>query len=300
MNEANGKRVIETLAQTYYQLYLVPGDGALEKYRDIVQAGDEPDEWDLSHFKTNEKDSLTFMDTPEGKVCVVTLYERDDFVLFLQIMANRCAPVKIPDTQGASILSGVINWRKIEAHEEAFLREEREKGVKDPDWGTEFKRFTSDKKNYLDVLIVLSVGPYSGIPARTFGFDEDKWITLSNTIRLYHECTHFICRKRYPDMIDAIWDELVADAVGIYAAFGKFDPGIEERFLGIRDGIYEGGRLENYLKDVTEDEKKKALDELSVKITGILEGFETMISDKPSAEPFEIVDLLQGSKEKYW
>ena len=37
------------------------------------------------------------------------------------------------------------------------------------------------------------------------------------------------------DDVDAVWDELIADAVGLYAAFGCFDPETEKRFLGIKD-----------------------------------------------------------------
>ena len=34
---------------------------------------------------------------------------------------TRSEPVDIPDTQGASILDGVINWRKIVRHREEYL-----------------------------------------------------------------------------------------------------------------------------------------------------------------------------------
>ena len=59
--------------------------------------------------------------TPAGEVQIVTLGERQDFELFLQIMGNRCIPTEIPATQGASILDGVINWPKIREHETEYL-----------------------------------------------------------------------------------------------------------------------------------------------------------------------------------
>ena len=63
----------------------------------------------------------------------------------------------------------------------------------------EFRRFTSVKENYLDMLAVLSRGPYSHVDASAAGCSEDEWLTLSDTIRKYHELTHVICRKQYPN-----------------------------------------------------------------------------------------------------
>lgn len=286
----SGKEVYTALAEVYQQLYLKPAEEGREEYADIVRCGEDAEVKDLSHFTMNERDKLEYLNTPAGEVCCVTIYEREDFETFLRIMANKCKAVPIPSTQGASILDGVINWTKIYDHRDEFLRSETEKGNPEPDWDEEFKRFTSDKKNYLDALIVLSVGPYSAIPASKAGVSEDEWIRLSDTIRKYHECTHFICRRKYRDKIDAVWDELVADAVGIYAAFGKFDSEMEEIFLGIKDGRYEGGRLENYVKE--------DLSELSSKISGILKAFRDMI--KEGRDPYETAILLEESKDDLW
>ena len=40
------------------------------------------------------------------------------------------------------------------------------------------------------------------------------------------------------DQIDIVWDEIVADAAGIVAAFGMFDAQMEEKFLGIDRDTY--------------------------------------------------------------
>ncbi len=299
IKDTRGKSVIKSLAEVYQQLYLCPGDEGREKYPDIVRMGMDAEQKDLSHFMMSEKDRLDLVETPEGKVTMVTLSERRDFVTFLRIMANRCDPVSIPDTQGASMISGVINWTKINAHKEQFFKERISKGDVDPDWETEFRSFTSDKRNYLDVVIVLSVGPYSGIPGTAFGYTDDEWIGISNTIRLYHECTHFVCGKRYPAKKDAVWDELVADAVGIYAALGKFDPDMEGRFLGIGDERYSGGRLENYITDLSGEERQTALDEMAARISGILKSFENKIAEKTFSGPFDIIDPLQEMQDAW-
>ncbi len=96
------------------------------------------------------------------------------------------------------------------------------------------------------MLIVLSRGLYSNVSASEMGLTEDEWLVRSDMIRRFHELTHVICRRLYPDDIQPVRDELIADAVGLYAAYGHFETEKEMRFLGIRNGHYEGGRLETY------------------------------------------------------
>lgn len=312
MRDMNKETVIEKLAGIYQQLYIEPGEGAREKYDRIVKFGEEITNGSLSHFKTDERDSLTYEDTPAGKVCVITIYDRDDFVTFLRIMADRCAMADIPDTQGASIISGVINWSKIRANEARFIEEEKKKGNLSPDCLSEFKRFISDKSNYLDTLIVLSVGPYSGISvsgindhlkstgSKKHPLSEEEWVRLSDTIRRYHECAHFICHRKYPEKKDAIWDELVADATGMIAAFGRFDAGMGKLFLGIKGDTYSGGRLENYVTDVMDQDKEHILNDLSQKISVVFSAFEDKLSVTPYTDPFEAAIILEDSMDELW
>lgn len=295
-----GKAAIETLAATYQQLYIAPGKGADEQYADIVKKGYEPENRDLSHFSTNEKDCLEYENTPVGMVLCITLHERSDFVTFLRIMANRCSMAEIPDTQGASILDGVINWQKIREHKKTFLEEAQQNGVQLPDWNAEFRRFTSDRRNYKDALIVFSIGPYSAIPASSLGLSNDEWITLSHIIRKYHECTHFICRRNYPEKIEPVWDELVADAVGIYAAFGEYSSNTEKLFLGIEGENYIGGRLENYVTVENEEEKQETLQKLSSKISKTLNHFDEIISENKGIAPFELTIKLEKTMDDLW
>ncbi|MBQ7586426.1 MAG: hypothetical protein IJT37_00180 [Lachnospiraceae bacterium] len=53
----------------------------------------------------------------------------------------------------------------------------------------------SNRRNFKDSLIILSVGPYSAVQAAKLGLSDDEWISLSDKIRRYHECTHFVCRS---------------------------------------------------------------------------------------------------------
>ena len=271
--------MLTALAAEYPQLYLDPDTDAQEIYRRVVLWGEKPENGSLAHYVSDPHDAMETVDTPAGPVRVVTLGNRRDFELVLRgLMGAKNGPLTpIPASQGASMLT-VFNWPRIHAHLAQFPPEEQ---------AAEFRRFTSVKKNYLDMLVVLSRGPYSGVSAEATGCSEDEWLALSDTIRRYHELTHVICRRLYPDDIDPIRDELIADAVGLYAAFGRFDPETEKRFLGVKDGRYVGGRLENYT-----DEPEK----LAGQVGAALDRIKQVIDAQPGAEPFTLIGALMDKQ----
>ncbi|MCR4688413.1 MAG: hypothetical protein K5745_02570 [Saccharofermentans sp.] len=245
----NGRAVIEYLAGIYQQLYLAPGEEGAALYPDIVKKGKPAPAKSLEHFKCTPQDELVLESTPAGEVTVITLCDRGDFETFLQIIGEKCQKTEIPKTQGAVIFDGVINHVKIKEHEQAFYRKAKEEGraVTFFDYLDARKEFLSDKRNYTDALIVLSKGPYSAVPGEKAGMEEDEWILKSDAIRRYHECTHFVCRRLYRELIDKIYDEIVADAVGLYAAFGKYDTDLAGLLLGVSPEGYKEGRLINYV-----------------------------------------------------
>ena len=274
--------VLKPLAEIYPQLYLTPGEEGAGLYRQVVGRGEDTPKHSLDHFRGSRLDSVTTETTPAGEVQIVTLGDRQDFEMFLQIMGNRCMPEEIPATQGASILDGVINWPKIRKHEAEYLA-----AGGDPAGLTEeFKRFTAEPRNYRDALIVLSTGPYSAVRAEDIGMAEESWLIASYRIRKAHECTHFICRRLFPEKINAIWDELAADAVGLYAAFGRYDLALAERFLGVSADGYTGGRLENYAKG--ED-----LNELARKVRRTLKHLEQVIRNEGKTDPYALAIRLE-------
>ena len=230
--------VFSDLALDYPLLYLNPDTDSQETYCSVVLRGEEPPSHSLDHYTGSDADRLDTADTPAGKVRVVTIGNRRDFELVIRgLMAAKNGPLSpVPETEGAAMIY-VFNWRRIKTHLAVFPEEEQ---------NAEFKRFTSVRENYLDMLVVLSRGPYSGIDAASAGFAADEWLDYSDTIRRYHELTHVICRRMYPDNIGKVRDELVADAVGLLAAFGHVDPDLEKLFLGIRDRQYTDGRLAVY------------------------------------------------------
>lgn len=219
------------------------GMSASDAYRDIVRKGKFPEEFP-NHFYGTDEDCVFYIDTPAGKAEVLYLADRRDFRRFLQSIVYRCEPVKIPDSTGAMHISGITNWRKIHVHKEEYLRDGN------LDWSREFRRFTAEPANFKDTLIIVSKGEYSGLPYTEAGFSREEWLKTSLTIRIYHELTHFVCRKLCPEHKDIIWDEVVADCIGICKALGYYDTILAQKLLGVEGDFYRhGGRLENYVEE---------------------------------------------------
>lgn len=267
--------VIKDLAEEYPVLCLNPDSDSQDVYRRVFLQGEEPADNSLSHYTGDVHDRMETVETPAGPVKVITLGNRKDFTLVMRgFMAAKEGPeALIPDTQGAAMLT-VFNWPRIKKHLSQYPESEQ---------AAEFKRFISVKENYTDMLVILSRGPYSNVEANAVGISDEKWLEFSDTIRRYHELTHVICRRLYPDDVDPIRDELIADAVGLYAAFGHFDTKMEEQFLGIRDGQYIGGRLGNYTDDP---------DKTAVSVNDELARMKAVIEAQTFEDPFDLIPLL--------
>lgn len=113
----------------------------------------------LAHFRGSDADSLAWEETPAGAVQIVTLHERADFELFLQIMAHRCENAAIPASQGSALLDGLIDWPRLRAYLEKSEEEQ-----------------DAESGRVLNTLIVLSAGAYSGIGAERVGLKESDWL----------------------------------------------------------------------------------------------------------------------------
>lgn len=215
----------------------------------------------LGEFCGSEKDSLTVEQTPAGPVEVLYLYHREDFEQVLRLLAYRGRPEVIPATTGAMTVRGLYNHRKKEK----------------------------------DVLIILSEGPYSGVSARRAGQPEDTWLEISGKIRLYHECTHVICGKLFPQQKDAVWDEIVADAVGLRKALGYYDEKLAAMFLGVSREGYTKGRLENYLTE----EKAERLPRVAAQTYRLIERIGAESRARPELDAYDFLWYLQ-EKQGEW
>lgn len=232
------------LAQCYPQLLLpvAAGMSGSEAYKNAVLRGIFPEAEPM--VSGTAEDTFEQVDTAVGSVGIWTLAKREDFVLAVQALAYRCEPKPVPDAVGAQYIGGLINWEKLRARKTQYLLE----GGRD--WNLEFRRFTLDKRNYTDSLILLSTGFYSNIPPEVVGLSPQEWKRKSMVIRKYHELTHFVYRKAYPGDVDVIRDEVLADCVGMQAAFGSCSRELAERLLGIWNGqALPDARIRHYVPD---------------------------------------------------
>ena len=231
---------IQKLMQAYPQLTLPlrAGISQTQEYRDVVLKGESGGRVSPWHYGEIQQGQCF---TPAGTANILYLPKRKDFEQMYQALGFRCEPTRILPSVGAAFINGLPNWNTIREHQAAYLRSGKF------DLNEEFVRFTSDRKNYCDSLILLSRGAYSSIPAERAGFPRGEWETLSLKIRMYHELTHFVCRRLFPEKKDKIRDEIIADGIGLLAAFGRYDPSMACMFLGIEEGSFRpGGRLEEY------------------------------------------------------
>lgn len=280
-----GKEVITNLAQRFPQLYVAPAEGAQELHRMAAGRGVVIPNANLDHFITSDMDELRVVDTPAGPVETVFLQERRDFETFLQIVGNRAQPVEILPEVGAITYFGLADWGAVAREKAKYL----EQGG--TDWAQEFKRLATQTQAFRCQLVVLSSGPYSNISHEQTPYDESEWLRLSREIRLYHECAHVVCRRKMPDNIDKLWDEVTADLTGLLFATGTYDVGLAELFLGVSPNGYVGGRLPEYL----EDEQIGRIDEVSVALHGAVERIASFVCATKQEDPFEILLTLKES-----
>ncbi|MDO5444394.1 MAG: hypothetical protein Q4F31_02100 [Eubacteriales bacterium] len=278
------KSPIEILSERYPQLYLPVKNGIknTEEYKSAVLRG-EPVHGRLD-FKLDPKDSLETVSTPAGEVDVLYLYQRADFEHAVRALAYRCEPEVIPASMGASHISGLINWEKIHKHMNEYAAQN------ETDEAEEFGRFTSEKRNFLDTLIILSSGPYSAVSAEDMKMEQDEWTRASFTIRKYHELSHFFSRTLYPENLEAIRDEIIADMIGIIAAFGSYDTLAARRFLGIEGDSYRaGGRLQNYSEG-------KDIDSEMSRANRIIDELSSAVAEVSSENVFDLLDYVEKNK----
>jgi len=251
-------------------------------YKDIVLKGKMSAKLSLP-IELDGNEELIKVDTPIGETEVLYLPNRQVFEYFVKVLAYRNEDEPIPKTTGAIYISGLNNWRKIEKHEKEYLKNHSQE-----EWDEEFDRFVKIKSNYQSVVLLISKGYYSALEPSIAGYDEKNWLELSKKIRIYHEITHQISRRLYPDHKDAIRDEVIADCIGIIGALGYYDKELHKKVLGIiKDEYVSGSRLENYVE-------KEELDRAISYAKELIDKLEPICTNK-QIKPFDL--LLQIEME---
>ena len=126
------------------------------------------------------------------------------------------------------------------------------KGIRPENISTTGASFISGKTTR---FIILSAKPYSNVPASELGLpDKAEWEEKSLILRRGHECTHYFTKQTYGITNNILHDEIMADFIGIYEAFGFYKAEWFLRFMGIIEGS--GRRFIFYTGDLSENVRK--------------------------------------------
>ena len=107
-------------------------------------------------------------------------------------------------------------------------------------------------------FMILSSKPYSNVYASELGINEHNWKEKSLIIRRSHECTHYFTKQIYGISNNILHDELMADYIGIYDAFGFYKAEWFLRFMGVIKG--NGQRIDVYTEDLSEKVRMAVID----------------------------------------
>ncbi len=252
LEETYMRGVFNTLREKLVQLHfpICKGISEGDAYRAVTRRGIPPEtisEASGLNLKEPENIRLIIYNSLAGKIPVIIVENRQDFVSLIQALTQKNEPQPIPNSMGACMIAGYNNWdriRKIRIQWEAespFNRGEIR-------WQKKFKEIIPRKELYQDRFMILSTGYYSAIAPSELGLDDEEWKKLSLIIRLEHECTHYLTRRLFSSMQNNVYDELLADFMGIVSAIGKYRADWFLRFMGLEAYPHyrSGGRLENY------------------------------------------------------
>ena len=146
-------------------------------------------------------------------------------------------------------------------------------------------------------LIILSAKPYSNVPANELGLeDENDWAERSLILRQDHECTHYFTRQTYGITNNILHDEIMADLIGMYEAFGFYRAEWFLRFMGIIPGS--GNRSEVYTKGLPEN-VCRAVHELAVLSANGLERWSEGDGFKKMTKPERIKFMCKAGLEGF-
>ncbi|HEX2210146.1 MAG TPA: hypothetical protein VHG93_20895, partial [Longimicrobium sp.] len=250
--QARTRGVIPVLREHLVQLRfpVAAGISGTEAYLAATRKGVVPDSADGVRLEDEGGVRLFIHPTPAGAVPVLVASRRADFQALVRALARKNEPAAVPPSMGACMVGGLVNWGRV-----AELRRRWQAGEVDGrgarDWDSAFAALRGRRELYQDRFVLLSEGPYSGVPAERMGMAEDEWRRASLVIRLEHECAHYFTRRVLGSMRNHPLDELLADYAGIVAAAGHYRAEWFLRFCGVQDadGCRADGRLWNYRGD---------------------------------------------------
>jgi hypothetical protein len=245
------KLVFNELKKCYPQLNfpIETGIENKEEYKDLVLRG-KTENINL-HFSLKLNDckniTLRIRESIAGKIPIITVPDKEDFTTILQSLLYKNNPKHIPQSMGAILINGLINWQKIAVLKSDWLATHTAEN-----WSKEFYlNILPNDSLYKVKLIIISTKPYSNVPAKQLGLNENLWLSYSISIREEHECIHLYTLKKFGVASNNLHDELIADYIGIVKTIGHYNKSWMLLFMGLENypEYRQGARLENYIAD---------------------------------------------------
>jgi hypothetical protein len=219
------------------------GISQTEEYRAVTRRGTSPARLGVTegiHLRRPERCTVSIHPTWAGAIPVIQTGCREDFETLVRAFTARNEPVAVPASQGACIVAGYNNWDRVRRVQYRWAHEH-------PDRPFSLGDLSDCKDQYQDRFLLLSDGWYSGVEPERLALAPLEWQRLSLIVRREHECAHYWTRRVRSSMRNRIFDEVLADYAGIFAACGRFRADWLVAFLGVeRDGVRPDGRLHNY------------------------------------------------------
>ena len=244
---SEGNIPFKKLRECYPQLNF-PIEEGIEKnpvYRDATLKGSFIQS-DFALKLNNEPDiNIKIFKNIAYDIPVITVPDGADFETLIQSLIYKNNPANIPKSMGATLISGINNWKKLNN-----LKQNHEEKNSSISWNEEFSRnILPNTHLYKDKIILLSTKPYSNVDAEKFNLNKEEWRKISLHIRLEHECVHLYTLKKYGSAANNLHDELIADYIGIIASAGSYQKEWMLTFMGLENfpEYRKGARLENYL-----------------------------------------------------
>tara|TARA_B100000579_G_scaffold409863_1_gene399254 strand:- start:22 stop:969 length:948 start_codon:yes stop_codon:yes gene_type:complete len=240
LNENSKSCQFEELREIFPQLWITPKQGASnsEKYKRLVLLGQSPSLYDREDsLKLNDQNGVcvSLVEHPCGNYPVIDINDESDFRNILRCLAYRCEQISIQKSVHAQAISGLIHWGLIKNIDR------------------------SERAN----LIILHNAPYSSLSETIIPGNPTyhEWLGLSRQWRLEHELTHLATKFLINEMRINLFDELIADCLGMLNAINIFSADIFLKGLGIKSNgqLNENARAKTYIEELDDNHKSIVL-----------------------------------------
>jgi uncharacterized protein DUF7005 len=256
--ESRARGIVGALSARFAQLRFPLADGISrsDAYRRATLRGEFEAAGPYAPGLALEKPDALRLDiasTIGGRLPVLTAATRRDFEALVCALTERNEPVALPASMGACLVSGLINWDRVARYRRRWCTEHP--AAAEGEWLEEFQRMSHKKELYKDRLMILSSGAYSAVEAGEMDLTAEDWLSRSLVIRREHEATHYFTARLFGRIRSHALDELLADFVGLLAAFGRYEPRRALVFLGLEafPTVRRTGRFVNYTSGVLTD-----------------------------------------------